>query len=546
MSEPSTPTSGFKRSRAGTPSSSERQGSEDEGLINLDNVISPPSQRRKIQDSSSPLPFAPSSPMITSQHDAERTSLHGFNTSEIDLSSPLNYGTPSSRATGTPKDGIHTTPIRARSDVRSDRQMRQVTVGGEQPPTDTTDGAPTSEAAEPKLVIWGTDVVVSETKEKFKTFLLEFTIDELDEMNDGFDPLQPLYMQKLEEISVTEQPFLNVDCIHLKSHSRELYRQLIAYPQEVIPTFDMAVNELFFKEYPSVSLTHQIQIRTFNAEKTKNMRSLNPEDIDQLITISGMVIRTSNLIPEMRAAFFRCYVCHATATVEIDRGRIAEPSICRNCNTNHSMELVHNRCQFSDKQMVKLQESPDDMPAGQTPHTVILFAHNDLVDSVQPGDRVTVTGIYRAVPMRINPRQSNVNSVYKTHIDVIHFRKTDKKRLHERDTDSQASFTKERIEELKSLSQLPDIYKRLAKALAPSIYENDDIKKGILLQLFGGTPKDLSACGRGRFRSDINILLCGDPGTSKSQLLQYVHNLVPRGQHTWKGIFCSWSHCLRH
>ena len=75
-------------------------------------------------------------------------------------------------------------------------------------PTDTTDGAPTSEAAEPKLVIWGTDVVVSETKEKFKTFLLEFTIDELDEMNDGFDPLQPLYMQKLEEVNLCNQDIL--------------------------------------------------------------------------------------------------------------------------------------------------------------------------------------------------------------------------------------------------------------------------------------------------------------------------------------------------
>ena len=65
---------------------------------------------------------------------------------------------------------------------------------------------------------------------------------------------------------------------------------------------------------------------------------------------------------------------------------------------------------------------------------------------------------------------------------------------------SQASFSKDRIEELKTLSQLPDIYKRLAKALAPSIYENDDIKKGILLQLFGGTQKDFTAAGRGRFR----------------------------------------------
>ena len=73
------------------------------------------------------------------------------------------------------------------------------------------------------------------------------------------------------------------------------------------------------------------------------------------------------------------------------------------------------------------------MPAGQTPHTIIMFAHNDLVDGVQPGDRVTVTGIYRAMPLRANPRQRNVLSVYRTHVDVVHFRKMDTKRLYEAD-----------------------------------------------------------------------------------------------------------------
>lgn len=105
------------------------------------------------------------------------------------------------------------------------------------------------------------------------------------------------------------------------------------------------------------------------------------------------------------------------------------------------------------------------------------------------------------------------------------------------------AFTAERIEQLRQLSRAPDIYDRLARALgtkyclpsllcdllkcklfsvlsAPSIYENDDIKKGILLQLFGGTRKDFQNTGRGKFRAEINILLCGDPGTSKSQLLQ--------------------------
>lgn len=75
-------------------------------------------------------------------------------------------------------------------------------------------------------------------------------------------------------------------------------------------------------------------------------------DIDQLITINGMVIRTSQLIPEMQEAFFQCQVCAFSTRVEVDRGRIAEPAVCRNCNNAHSLALIHNRSLFSDKQMV--------------------------------------------------------------------------------------------------------------------------------------------------------------------------------------------------
>merc|ERR1712168_1255457 len=131
----------------------------------------------------------------------------------------------------------------------------------------------------------------------------------------------------------------------------------------------------------------------------------------------------------------------------------------------------------------------------------------------------------------------NVKAVYKTYIDAIHFRRSQQDRLreHENNADKEGKeiyIPEERVERVKKLAQLPDIYERLAAALAPSIYENEDIKKGILLQLFGGSKKDLSQTGRGRFRSEVNILLCGDPGTSKSQLLQYVYKLVPRAQYT--------------
>lgn len=456
--------------------------------------------------------------------------------SEIDLSSPLLYGTPgSTRTPGRTPQGAGT-PIQPRPDLGSSSRVRTVNLNAvpeaEEPAASTDVGAPASN----QLVIWGTDVVVSHCKEKFSNFITRFVKPDNDsmELDDDMDVNEPLYLHKLEEISVTEEPYLDIDCCHLKLFDSDLYRQLICYPQEVIPTFDMAVNEIFFTKYPEIALEHQIQIRPYNAERTKNMRSLNPEDIDQLITIAGMVIRLSSLIPEMREGFFRCHVCAHELTVEIDRGRITEPSTCPNCSTVHSMSLIHNRSLFTDKQLVKLQESPDDMPPGQTPHSIMLHSFSDTVDVVQPGDRVVVTGIYRAQSLRENPRTRNMKSVYKTHIDVLHFQTKDTKKLSApTDNDENVEkFSKETVDQIKLLSQRSDIYDQLAHAIAPSIYENVDIKKGILLQLFGGTVKNLKAAGRGNCRSDLHILLCGDPGTSKSQLLQYVNNLVQRSQYT--------------
>ena len=114
----------------------------------------------------------------------------------------------------------------------------------------------------------------------------------------------------------------------------------------------------------------------------------------------------------------------------------------------------------------------------------------------------------------------------------VHFRKTNAERLAGTNDGKEIVFEEERKKLLDELSQKPDVYERLARAIAPSIYENEDIKKGILLQLFGGARKDFTNTGRSHFRSEINILLCGDPGTSKSQLLQYVYNLLPRSQYT--------------
>merc|ERR1712123_8345 len=148
------------------------------------------------------------------------------------------------------------------------------------------------------------------------------------------------------------------------------------------------------------------------------------------------------------------------------------------------------------------------------------------------GDRVSMTGIYRAGSIRIKYNRRNVKSVYRTHIDAIHFNKGNSGGVKRQEEGSVFTLTPDREKEVKDISMRPDIYDTLAESLAPSIFGNEDIKKGILLQLIGASEKDLDASGRGKVRSEIHVLLCGDPGTSKSQLLSAVNRLIPRGQYT--------------
>lgn len=235
-------------------------------------------------------------------------------------------------------------------------------------------------------------------------------------------------------------------------------------------------------------------------------------------------------------------------TVAIDRGKIAEPTECPRdvCKTPNSMQIVHNRSDFSDKQVIKLQETPDNIPDGQTPHAVSLCCYDELCDVARAGDRIEVTGIFRSVPVRVNPRIRSIKSLFKTYVDVLHIQKTDSRRMGQdsstleaevatavmADVDEVRKLTDDEVTKIKEIGARYDVYELLSRSLAPSIWELDDVKKGILLQLFGGTNKTFEKGGAPRYRGDINILLCGDPSTAKSQLLQYVHKIAPRGIYT--------------
>ncbi|CAJ0545907.1 Ff.00g093800.m01.CDS01 [Fusarium sp. VM40] len=463
-------------------------------------------------------------------------------------------------------------------------------------------------------LIWGTTVSIDDTFASFKDFLRNFTqkyrmyrdgASDEDVQNAPDAEAKP-YWEALENMLLLGATRLYVDIsdLNLYPPTRKLWHQIQAYPQEIVPVMDQSVHDMMVEiaraetlrnrasqssaghqasqqstqssepVFPSsdrpeeastprnqpdqqqASLEDQVSssiyvVRPFGLDKTTNLRDLNPSDMDRLICIKGMVIRTTPVIPDMKDAFFRCNVCNHSVNVGLDRGKIREPTECPReiCKSKNSMLIVHNRCSFEDKQVIKLQETPDAVPPGQTPHSVSVCVYNELVDFCKAGDRVELTGIFRVSPVRVNPRQRALKSVHKTYVDVLHIQKVDKRRMGadpstlgvagEEDTEGGENgieetrkISVEDEEKIRETAARDDIYELLARSLAPSIYEMDDVKKGILLQLFGGTNKTFHKGGSPKYRGDINVLLCGDPSTAKSQMLSYVHKIAPRGIYT--------------
>lgn len=368
------------------------------------------------------------------------------------------------------------------------------------------------------------------------------------------------YVEQLNHMRELGVKGLNLDAKNLLSYppTKKLYHQLLNYPQEVIPIMDQTIKDCMIQiatdnnEFSTNPINiDDIESRVFTVRPyninivAKGMRELNPNDIDKLVSVKGLVLRATAIIPDMKVALFKCNACGHTVAVELDRGVLSEPSKCPRevCGQTNSMALVHNRSSFCDKQVIKLQETPDLVPDGQTPHSINLCVFDDLVDSTRAGDRVEVCGIFRSLPVRTNSTQRAVRSLFKTYLDVLHIKKIDKKKLgddtstleHEiierdQEVEQVRKLSEEEIAKIRDVSERDDLYELLARSLAPSIFEMDDVKKGILLQLFGGTNKTFKKGGR--YRGDVNILLCGDPSTSKSQILQYVHKIAPRGVYT--------------
>ncbi|KAM9899411.1 hypothetical protein OXX80_005902 [Metschnikowia pulcherrima] len=525
----------------------------------------------------------PSSPLLFMSSSSNPGSDNRPASQRREVSSPLNYTSSSRHATSDLRsggnlrsDGTHSDVDRiqrrhVRSDLNADvsSSPRRRRMFDSRHPSSSlgAPGGPSSDSSqpssdiydsgEPVRVIWGTNVSIQDCSNAFRDFLMSFKMKYRKVLDNR--PVEPedsqlYYVGQLTAMRDLGTTNLNLDAGNLLAFAatKKLYYQLINYPQEVIPIMDQTVKDCLvslFSDPAAMQIddieTNIYTIRPYNINAVRRgMRELNPNDIDKLVSVKGLVLRASAIVPDMKVAFFKCSACDHTVAVEIDRGIISEPTKCPRsvCAQTNTMAIVHNRSSFADKQVIKLQETPDLVPDGQTPHSINLCVYDELVDTCRAGDRVEVCGIFRSLPVRVNARQRALKNLYKTYLDVVHVKKIDAKRLaadastieqqaaETQEVEQMRKLSAEDVARVKEIASRDDLYELLARSLAPSIYEMDDVKKGILLQLFGGTNKQFRKGGR--YRGDVNILLCGDPSTSKSQILQYVHKIAPRGIYT--------------
>ncbi|WUR05094.1 DNA replication licensing factor MCM4 [Vairimorpha necatrix] len=406
-------------------------------------------------------------------------------------------------------------------------------------------------------LIWGTSINVQETSEKFKEYIRNI----------------PDFHLIFENMNLTKNYIFNLDCSLLNSN---LKNQIHFYPLETLPILENSLQEIFLESFPNTF--NILKIRCKNIGKRVNIRNIDPKDIDKIIKVSGMVLRTSNVIPELSKALFTCIKCKDEVEVESVKGIINEPVYCK-CESKFTYEIKHNRGIYEDKQIVKIQELPENIPDGTTPLTLTVISRDELVDSLIPGDKIEVVGVLRAVPVRLNTHLKKIKSTFRTYLELMTYEISQPKKKEQNDglddgqdngqddtfefqnskrddkkyedfkeyedfknfkVDSKTNITENinleninleniNLENIEKLKNDPNLYEILYSSIAPSVCGMESVKKALLLQLFGGVRKEL---GNSRLRGDINILLAGDPGISKSQLLSFINRISERGMYT--------------
>ncbi|ODM92016.1 DNA replication licensing factor mcm2 [Orchesella cincta] len=244
-------------------------------------------------------------------------------------------------------------------------------------------------------------------------------------------------------------------------------------------------------------VSQDIHERIINLPLTEHIRSLRQLHLNQMVRVTGVITSSTGVLPQLSIAMYDCVPCDTVLGPFIQtQGEETKPSHCVECQ----------------------RESTGNVPAGRLPRSKDVICLSDLTDVCKPGDEIDLTGIYtNTYDGSLNVKQGF--PVFSTVILANYIFKKD-------DKSSMQSLTDEDVKVINELSKDDRIFDRIVASIGPSIFGHDDIKRAIALSLFGGVRKNPQE--KHQVRGDINILLCGDPRTAKSQFLKYVGKTAPR------------------
>lgn len=396
-----------------------------------------------------------------------------------------------------------------------------------------------------------------------------------------------VYVEALERLRQTEETTFVIDYRHLLSYNAELADALVDSFYRFEPYVRRALFEFVRKYAPGLEVDQAGRPRMFwvsvcGLPHVRRLRELRSDRIGSLVAFSATVTRTSEIRPELLVGTFQCGECgHVVVGIE-QQNRYAEPPVCpsADCGNRTNWKLIVERSKFVDWQRIRVQEHSTEIPPGAMPRTLDVIVRHENVERAKAGDRCIFTGTLVVVPeatMLAVPGERVEASLTRTsaarsrpdgapygarqfgqrelnyrlcfvacHVlpqnDLFSSRnQSEWEALLERDpfgvggveADSATlleRMTPEERNEMMRMKHQPRLYQRLANSIAPTVFGHDDVKRAVLLMLFGGVHKKTNE--QIRLRGDINVCIVGDPSTAKSQFLKFVCNLMPRALYT--------------
>lgn len=317
------------------------------------------------------------------------------------------------------------------------------------------------------------------------------------------------YWTKIQRFSIDEALSLVIDFQNLMTFDNVVFTTLAKdNPLQFLETLDSVLRSVLRTEDPEYVESIDeglIRVRIINYPNYVSLRSLRSRHIGSIISISGVMMRASEVKPLLIDATFKCRRCGELLYQPQEDGRYVEPEQCTVCGKKTPVRLIPEKSTFRDWQKVRIQESPEELPPGQMPRSVDVILEGDIVDVSRPGDLVKITGILLTTPDF--SRRGGRLATFNVYINANGVEIGEKEY-------EQIELTEDDEKEIRKTSEDPYVHQRIFASIAPSIQGHENIKESIALLLFGGVAKTLPDGTRLRGRS--NILMIGDPGTGKS------------------------------